>query len=51
MGSLYPNPTGGLTASDSPAAFFAYLVMLGRLSGQLPLPKFNSCISPCGYLI
>ena len=47
LGGLCPDHEGELTASKPSAAFFDYLAKVGRLSGQLPSPKFNSCISPC----
>ena len=39
----------GTTAGKGWAAFFIYLAVLGKLSGQLPPPKFNSCNSPWWY--
>ena len=48
---LHPVPFGGANSAspltpDPPAAFFPCLATLGRLIGQVPPPKFNSCISP-----
>ena len=46
LGFFWPYPTGGLTANRPlTCIFFICLTMLGRHSGWLPLPKFNSFIS------
>ena len=55
MGASSQTPLRGggaySTLLEPPAAFFANPALLSSLSGQLPLPKINSCISPWVKLI
>ena len=50
LGRAFPIPTESrelIVPPDPTTVSFACLNPLGGLSSQLPLPKFNSCISPC----
>ena len=52
MGGFSPTSLGGLQHSPrNPSCIFCYPALLSSLSGQLPLPKINSCISPWVKLI